>query len=140
MSISATLLQQKFDCRHYVEEVFPAAARRSPLARAAGLSVVVALDVRGKNGGQWTLGWTNGDLGFVRRGLETADVLYRTDFATFEDVICQRRSPQGAFCDRLIEIEGDLEKALKLAVLLGAFLAEDARVCGEVDDAIPGCA
>lgn len=128
--------RRQLDCRHYVEQVFPAAARRSPLGRAAELNVVVALDVRGEGGGQWTLGWVDGNLEFIRCGLESADVLYRTDPATFEDVVGRQRSPQTAFGDRLIEIEGNVETALKLAVLFDTFLADEVPVGEAASDAL----
>jgi thioester reductase-like protein len=128
--------QPASDCRNYVEKIFPAAARRSPLAQAAGLNVVVTLDVRGEGGGQWTFRWIDGELASVRRGLEAADVRYRTDPSTFEDVIGRRRSPQAAFGDRLIEIEGDVEKGLKLAVLFGTFLADGELLGEEANDVV----
>jgi nucleoside-diphosphate-sugar epimerase len=116
------------DCRRYVEEVFPTAARRSVLGRAARLTATVALDVRGPHGGQWTCGWVGGDLQFVRRGLDpAADVCYRTDPATFDDVVRGRQSAQDAFFARRIEVAGDVEKALKLAVMFGQFLRETAQ-------------
>ena len=55
--------------------------------------------------------------------------MYRTDPATFADVVRGRQSPQEAFFARRIEIEGDVEKALKLAVLFDHFLAEERPSC-----------
>jgi thioester reductase-like protein/putative sterol carrier protein len=116
----------RINCRLYVEEVFPSAMRRSRVARAAGLDVTVALEVIGPGGGQWTCEWIGGDLASVHRGLrEGAEVRYRTDSDTFDDVIRGRQSPQEAFFARRIEVAGDVEKALKLAVLFGHFLTED---------------
>ena len=111
------------------------------MARTAGLDVVVSLDVRGPGGGQWTFGWSGGDLVFVESGVERpADVVYRTDPTAFDDVVRGRQSPQEAFFARRIEVEGDVEKGLKLAVLLGLFLAEESGnlpVCEEAIDAVP---
>ena len=60
------------------------------------------------------------------RGMdEHLDVVYRTDVETFDDVVHLRLSPQQAFFLRRIEIEGNLEKGLKLAGLLGQFLADN---------------
>jgi thioester reductase-like protein len=111
-------------CAAYVERFFPEAARRSSLARLP-LHMAVGLDVCGPGGGRWTLRWTAGQLGPVRRGLEAdAAVVYRLDRAAFEDVVRGRRSPQDAFLDRRIAVRGDVEKGLKLAVLFGWFVRE----------------
>lgn len=114
-------------CRRYVEQVFPRQARASRLARAVGLDLLVALDVRGPGGGQWSCRWTAGEFTYLRRGLEDrAVVTYRTDPATFDAVVQGQRTPQEAFFEQRIAIAGDLETALKLAVLFGEFLRENA--------------
>jgi thioester reductase-like protein/putative sterol carrier protein len=141
---TSAVSRARINCRHYVEDVFPAAMRRSRVARAAGLDVAVALEVSGPGGGQWTCEWIGGNLASVRRGLrEGAEVRYRTDPATFDDVIRGRQSPQEAFFARRIEVEGDVEKALKLAVLFGHILAEnpvDPLSNQEATDALPAIA
>jgi thioester reductase-like protein len=133
--------ESRFDCRRYIEQTFPEAAQQSSLARTIGLEVVVSLDVHGPTGGQWTLSWIKGELAEVRCGLTgNADVLYRFASTTFESVIRGKRSPQDAFFSKQIEVEGDIEKALKLAVLLGLFLAEapaGSRARKETADALP---
>ena len=116
---------RQFNCRRYLEEEFPAAARLSSVSRAEGLSVHVALDISGAGGGEWTLGWDDGELAFVRRGLEKqAAVVFRTDPTTFSDVVRRQRTLADAFFNQLIEIEGDMDKALKLAGLLDRFFTE----------------
>ncbi len=116
---------QRFNCRRYLEEEFPAAARRSSVVRPVDLNVEVALDIRGAGGGEWTLGWVDGELAFVRPSLEKqVAVVYRTDPATFSDIVLRRRTLADAFLAQLIEIEGDIDKALKLAALLDQFFAE----------------
>jgi nucleoside-diphosphate-sugar epimerase len=112
------------DCAAYVERFFPEAARRSVLARIP-LDLAVGLDVSGPGGGRWTLRWTGGELGPVRRGLEAdAAVIYRLDRAAFEAVVRGRQTPQEAFLARRIAVQGDVEKGLKLAVLFGGFVKE----------------
>jgi hypothetical protein len=112
-------------CAHYIEEFFPLAARQSTLSRTAGLNLVIALDIRGPGGGKWSCEWVQGELASVERGLDaSAEVVYRTDTATFADVVLGHQSPQEAFFARRIEIEGDMENALKLPVLFGHFLRE----------------
>jgi thioester reductase-like protein len=115
-----------WDCGAYIEQVFPRQARRSRLAREAGLGLTVCIDVRGPGGGQWTCKWKKGELVYARRGLEEgAVVTYQTDMSTFESVVNGLQTPQEAFFEQRIAITGDLETALKLAVLFGQFLAEN---------------
>ncbi len=112
------------DCARYVEEFFPEAARRSALARVP-LDLTVAVAVTGPGGGAWSLRWAGGNLVSVGRGPEpAAAVTYRMDVATFGAVVSGRLSPHDAFLARQVEIEGDVEKGLKLAVLFGHFVQE----------------
>jgi nucleoside-diphosphate-sugar epimerase len=113
-------------CAAYVEQVFPEQARRSPLAREAGLDLAVGIDVRGPGGGHWTCRWRQGELVYVKSGLEAgAAVTYHTDAATFEAIVSGRQTPQEAFFAQRVAITGDLETALKLTVLFGQFLVEN---------------
>src|SRR5262249_10014029 len=110
----------------YVERTFPRRAQQSRLARAARLDLLVGLDVRGPGGGQWSCRWMQGELAYVRRGLEEgASVVYHTDPETFDAILEGRQSPQEAFFEQRIAIAGDLEAGLKLAALLAQFLRED---------------
>ena len=113
-------------CARYVEEIFPQQARRSRIAHAAGLHLAVGLDVAGPGGGQWSCRWAGGELTYVARGLEAqADVTYHTDADTFAAILHGRLAPQQAFFEERLAITGDLETALKLAVLFAQFLREN---------------
>jgi thioester reductase-like protein len=115
-----------FCCAGYIEQTFPAQARRSRLAHEVGLDLTVGIDVRGAGGGQWACKWVAGELVYVKRGLpEQPAVTYRTDPATFEAVVHGRQTPQEAFFEQRIALTGDVETGLKLAVLFGQFLAEN---------------
>jgi Male sterility protein/SCP-2 sterol transfer family len=121
------------DCADYIERFLPAAARRSLLARVVGLSVTVGLEVSGPGGGRWSCRWDKGDLTQVSRGpADGAAVTYRTDAPTFAAVVQGRTTAQQAFFTRRIGIEGDVEKALKLAVLFECFVKEN-PYCPEAD-------
>jgi nucleoside-diphosphate-sugar epimerase len=112
------------DCGDYVEHFFPEAVRRSLLARLP-LDVALGLDVRGPGGGRWSVRCRDGQvIGFRRGTTAGAEVVYRLDVPTFAAVVRGRLAPQEAFLARRIEIEGDVEKALKLAVLFGYFVQE----------------
>jgi nucleoside-diphosphate-sugar epimerase len=113
------------DCSRYIEEFFPQHIARFSLAQTVRLTLTVGLDLRGPGGGQWTCRWTEGELVDVQRGLsDGVEVIYRTDPATFSAVVEGRQTPQQAFFTRRIEIEGNLETGLKLAVLFGQFVRE----------------
>jgi predicted lipid carrier protein YhbT len=130
-------VEAPIDCVDYVERFLPAAARRSVM-RALRLDVSVGLDVAGA--GSWLCTWVGGDLIAVRRGqCASADVVFRADAATFGAVVRNRLSPQDAFLARRIEIEGDVERGLKLAVLFGELVREfpyDQSTRAEVADAV----
>jgi thioester reductase-like protein len=112
-------------CASYFEETFPRQAGASALARAVGLDVVAAFDVRGPGGGQWSCRWTGGEFTGVRCGLDTgAAAVYRTDVATFWAIVRREVSPQHAFFQQRVTVTGDLETALKLATLFEYFLDE----------------
>ncbi len=113
------------DCRRYIEDFFPEHAPRSALARLIALDLLVGFEITGPGGGRWSCRWVKGELAGVHRGLEPgAAVVYRTDPATLADVVQGRLDPREAFFARRIEVAGDLEKALKLAVLFGQFVRE----------------
>jgi thioester reductase-like protein len=110
------------DCADYIERFLPAAARRSVM-RELPIDVSVGLDIAGA--GRWRCIWTGGDLVAVRREpCAGADVVFRADAETFGAVVRNRLSPQEAFLTRRIDIEGDVERGLKLAVLFGELLRE----------------
>jgi thioester reductase-like protein len=113
-------------CAEYIEQVFPKQARRSRLAREAGLDLTVCIDLRGPGGGQWSCQWRQGELIYARSGLDSdAAATYHTDTATFHAVVNGLQTPQEAFFEQRIAITGDLETALKLAVLFGQFIAQN---------------
>ncbi len=114
----------RVDCGRYVEEFFPQALRRSSLAQVP-LDLTVGLDVEGAGGGRWTCRLVRGELASLRRGRHgPVEVAYRLDPATFDALVRGRLAVQEAFFTRRIEIEGDVEKALKLAVLFARLVDE----------------
>jgi hypothetical protein len=112
------------DAANYLERFFPEKFPQSALAELS-LDLIVAFDIQGPRGGQWSCAWRSGELVSVSRGLRSdAEVVYRIDCATFAEVACGRLAPHDAFFAQEIEISGDIEKALKLAVLFGQFVQE----------------
>jgi nucleoside-diphosphate-sugar epimerase len=112
------------DLAHYLECVLPEQMQQSSLARLLPRDLLFALDIGGAGGGQWSCRWADRNLS-VRRGLDAeAVVTYRIESSTFEDLLRGRQTPKKAFFDGRIEIDGDMEKALKLALFIEQFLAE----------------
>ncbi len=112
-----------FRCGPYLEEFFPQAVAQSALARIP-LEITIGLDIVGPGGGQWSCYLGDGTAQVHRRLIGATEVLYRMSRAVFEDLVHGRQSPQEAFFARRIEIEGDIEKGLKLAVLFEHFTRE----------------
>jgi thioester reductase-like protein len=116
--------RSRFDCRDYVERFFPESAAGSALSHIP-LDVTLGLDVHGSSGGRWTVRLRPGEPVEVGRGGGSiSPILYRTDAATFEAVVRGWQTPQEAFFARRIEVVGDVERALKLAVLFGQFVRD----------------
>ncbi len=114
------------DFAHYLERILPERLRQSSLARVLPRDLHFVLDIRGAGGGQWSCRWSDDRLS-VRHGLDAdADVIFHIESSAFEDLIHGRQTPQKAFFDGRIEIDGDKEKALKLALFIEQFLAESA--------------
>jgi thioester reductase-like protein len=112
------------DCRDYIERFFPQVIARSPLARIP-IETTLSFDIRGTGGGRWLCRFGGGRvLQIVRNSAECGDTEYRMAVTTFAAVVSGRESPQVAFTRRRIEIAGNVEKGLKLAVLFGQFVRE----------------
>lgn len=112
------------DVADYVERFFSQNAPLSSLA-SLPLEIVIALDIHGCRDGQWSCEWRAGTLTDVRRGIRPdAELTYRMDVATFAAVVRGDLAAPDAFFARQIEAHGDIEKALKLAVLFGEFVKE----------------
>jgi hypothetical protein len=114
----------QIDCADYVERFFPESVCQSSLALVP-LNVTIGLDVFGPGGGRWSCRWIEGELQPVQKKFQGAlDVVYRLDCAAFAAVVAGRLPLQEAFLARQIEITGDVEKGLKLAVLFDQFVHE----------------
>ncbi len=113
------------ECAHYLECFLPQQVKHSPLARALPAGFRFALDIRGAAGGQWSFVCGGEEVLSIERGIHTApEVIYHIDADTFLALIRGQQSAQKAFLDGQIEIEGDMEKALMLAMFIEQFLSE----------------
>jgi nucleoside-diphosphate-sugar epimerase len=114
-----------YDCAFFLENVVAEEVQRSMLARVLPGDLSFAVDIRGAGGGQWSFRRGRSRPVEVQRGADPgAAVTYRTDAATFADLVRGRHTAQQAFFDGRIEMAGNMEKALTLAVLIEQFLLE----------------
>jgi len=118
-------VESGLDCAEYLEKVVSEQTRYSLLVKTLPPHFVFCLDISGRGGGQWLCSRGDDGLLQIRRGFDPkVPVIYRTDAATFRALIDRRQTTQKAFFDGCIELEGDMEKALKLAALIEQFLAQ----------------
>jgi len=111
-----------FGC--YLEHVLPEQLRQSSVASILPRELLFALDIHGLGGGQWSCRWADRMLSVQRGRTADADVTYRMEAATFDALVQGRETTQQAFFEGRIDIDGDMEKGLKLAMLIEQFLAE----------------
>jgi hypothetical protein len=115
---------EPLDCGAYIERFFPAALGRSRLAQIP-IETTLGFDIRGAGGGRWMCRIGSGRvLQVVRDAPERAEVEYRMAVPTFAALVSGHEPPQAAFLAKRIDIAGDVEKGLKLAVLFGQFVRE----------------
>lgn len=109
---------------HFLEQILPARMRRSRLAEALPPGVVFDVDVRGPGGGRWSCHCGERTLNVRRGAAIDAIATYRMETAILDDLIRGRQTAQQAFWEGHIQIDGDMEKALTMAMLIEEFLAE----------------
>lgn len=114
----------KRGCADYLEQFLPAKIRFFSLAGSMPFDFVFALHIHGIDGGDWTCHWARGAVQ-VQKGRDSRSAFtVHTNAETFVDMVRGRKPIQDAFATGLMEIEGDMERALKLTVLFEQFIAE----------------
>lgn len=116
-----------FDCTEFFLRHFPAAAADSRLPQVPGLSAVVRFEIRGSDNGDWLCRLAHGrvvDIACTNGRATGADFLYQTDSDTFQQIVAGCLNIRQAFFERRINIDGDIERALLLAVLFEDLLQE----------------
>jgi len=116
-----------FDCIDFFSRHFPAAAANSQRPLLNGLSTFVRFEIRGARNGQWLCRLEDGrvvDIVPANRRMTGADFLYQTDARSFQEIVAGELNVRQAFFDRRINISGDIERALLLAVLFEDLLLE----------------
>jgi thioester reductase-like protein len=112
------------DCGAYFEKFFPEAMSRSVLA-SLSIEITLGISISGPSGGRWVCRFKGGRvLDVSRSSTETAELEYRMDSHTFTAIVTAQVAPHAAFFDRRVEIVGDVEGGLQMAVLFGQFASE----------------
>lgn len=113
-------------CAAYFERFLPANVTRSQVAKMTGLTVTVRFIIEDEPNGQWVCRFDRGALAQVHRGPNTLreDFGYRLTRDVFWRAVGGQVHPQHAFLTGEVEIVGDVERALKMAMILHAFNQE----------------
>jgi nucleoside-diphosphate-sugar epimerase len=113
-------------CATYFQRFLPARIALSQVARATAMDVTIRFIID-PDGGDWICRFDAGRLTRVGRAAEHVggvDFGYRADVDTFFKAISGRAHPQEFFFGGGAEIFGDIERALKMAMILNAFSRE----------------
>ncbi len=118
----------------YFEELMFDRVNMCPLPRIKSLGIVIRFDIVGQNAGSWTIVVADGILKRISRNHPDpesqqgnseplSDVLnpaciFRLDGRTFMSIIRREITPQQAFFEKKVQIEGDMTLALKMNVLV----------------------
>ena len=116
-------------CAAYFEGFLPAHVNCSQVAQMTGLTVNVRFTIDHEpGGGEWVCQFERGRLTRVFRALAAtqarADFGYRSSHDGFWKGISGRHHPQELFLKGDARITGDVERALKMAMILNAFARE----------------
>ncbi len=117
----------QFNCKNFFEVYFPRAAAASQLARIQDLNTHIGFEVTGEDGGLWMCELVQGDVQSISPTNKLTDeinFLYKTNVATLEEIVTGKISARDAFFKQRIDIQGDVERALLLSLLLEDLLRE----------------
>ncbi|MEP0841428.1 MAG: SDR family oxidoreductase [Phycisphaerae bacterium] len=113
-------------CALYFEAFLPAHVGRSQVARMTALSAVMRFIIEDEPDGEWVCRFDGGRLSTVHRGRNglPEQFGYRTTREVFWEAVSGRVPPQDLFLSGRAEVFGDVERALKMAMILHAFTRE----------------
>lgn len=120
-SNSQEVAQAKIQANRYFEEFLPSICGQLLLEDLSGLTASFEIMVSDIEGRPWRLDIEEGVL--MRVGKSDSETMCRftLDTGTLLEVVSARSSPQEAFFEMRIEIEGDIELGLKLSTVLELF-------------------
>ncbi len=120
----------------YFEELMFDRVNMCPLPRIESLGIVIRFDIVGQNAGSWTIVVADGILKRVSRNHPVQEsqqgnseplsedvvlnpaCIFRLDGSTFMSIVRREITPQQAFFEKKVQIEGDMALALKMNVLV----------------------
>jgi nucleoside-diphosphate-sugar epimerase len=112
-------------CAAYFELFLARNVPRSRLAAMTRLTTAAAFCIGGAGGYRCVCRFEHGRLVQVHTGgCEAADFGYQASYTVFLEAITGRIRPQELFFERGAEIDGDVERALKMAAILHEFTRE----------------
>ncbi len=117
---------QRDSCADFFEGFLPRSVPQSQIARMAALSTIMRFIIEDEPDGQWVCRFDRGTLAEVRRGPNSLneDFGYRLKRDVFFRAVAGDVHPQHAFLSGDIDVFGDVERALKMAMILHAFSQE----------------
>ncbi len=113
-------------CAAYFESFLPQHVGRSQVARLTGITATTRFVIEDEPNGEWVCVFDRGQLHTVRRGVDgiREDFGYRATGKVFWQAISGSTHPQELFLTGRAELFGDVERAMKMAVILHAFTRE----------------
>lgn len=116
----------------FFEEFLPAHLGDRALAGMEQLSTTFRFAVEGEGGGDWLCRLREGRLAGVERrgGAGEAEFAYRMGVGAFFEIVGALTDPQDVFLEGRAHVEGDVEKALKMGMILHQFNREHPYFAG----------
>lgn len=109
----------------FFDEFLPARLGGEPLAGMGDLSTSFRFVVDGVENGRWLCRVREGRLvGVWRGGSDAGDFTYRMDIDAFFDIVGAQVDPQDVFLEGRAHVEGNIERALKMGMILHQFNRE----------------
>jgi hypothetical protein len=113
-------------CAAYFERFLPTFVGKSQVARMTALSATMRFIIEDEPQGQWVCRFDEGRLCLVHRGENGVreDFGYRSTREVFWEAITGQTHPQELFLSGRAELFGDMEQAMKMAMILHEFTRE----------------
>ena len=110
----------------YFERFLPAAVPRSRIASVHGLDAVVRYTITGTHSGSWVNRFCAGQLTESRSDSHATDTdfEYRLTYDDFQRIVTCRERIQDVFFRGGAQVLGNVERALQLVPIIGAFIQE----------------
>jgi nucleoside-diphosphate-sugar epimerase len=114
------------DPSEFFEEFLPKKLPHSKVARMAAVSATVRFVITDAPNAEWVCCFDRGKLAHMHRGCNGVreDFGYRVDRHTFLEAVSGRLDPQHAFLNGKAQLYGNIEQALKMAMVLHLFMQE----------------